>query len=214
MSWFSRLTNALRSQNLDRDLSEEMFDHLERRSETLHEQGLAPEEARRKALLRFGNVTQLREQSREARLSTAVETTVQDIRYAWRGLLKSPGFSATAIISLSLAIGANTAIYSIVDAAVLRPLPVPEPERLVTFASPTIEAAGSDAHGENESFSYPLYLQFREAAGKSAELALFSYAGPREVQIPDTNAPIEKAVLQFASRDLKDSAGTRPAVYS
>jgi predicted permease len=212
MSWFSRFRNALRSQNLDRDLNEEMSDHLERRSETLHAQGLAPEEARRKALLRFGNVTQLHEQSREARLSTAVETTVQDVRYAWRGLLKSPGFSVTAIISLALAIGANTAIYSIVDAAILRPLPVPEPDRLVTLASPTIEAAGSDAHGENESFSYPLYLQFREAAGKSAQLALFSYAGPREVQIPDTNAPIEKAVMQFASGEAFETLRIPPAL--
>jgi predicted permease len=212
MSRFSRLANAIRSQSLDRDLNEEMSDHLERHSEALHEQGLNPEDARRKALVHFGNLTQLREQSREARLSTALETTLQDVRYAWRGLLRSPGFSATAIVSLALAIGANTAIYSIVDAAILRPLPVPEPDRLFTLASPRIEAPGSDASGENESFSYPLYLQFREAVGNIAHLALFSYAGPREVQTPDTNAPIEKAVIQFTSGEAFETLKIPPAL--
>src|SRR5271168_3986118 len=136
MSWLSRLSNALDPKPLDSDLLDEMSDHLERRAAALREQGLSGEEARREASRRFGNVTQLREESRGIRLSTALETTLQDLRYAWRGLRKSPAFALTAILSLALAIGANTAIYSIVDAALLRPLPVPEPERLITLANP------------------------------------------------------------------------------
>ncbi len=137
---------------------------------------------------------------------------MQDVRYAWRGLCKSPGFSATAIVSLALAIGANTAIYSLVEAAILRPLPAPNPQELFTLASPTIEAPGSDAVRENESFSYPLYQQFRAAAGGTARLAVFSFADPREVQIRDISAPIEKAVTQFASGEAFEVLEVPPAL--
>jgi hypothetical protein len=192
MSWFSRLRNALHPRRLDTELFDEMSDHLERRAAALREHGLPEGEAQRQASIRFGNVTQLREQSREIRLSGIVETTFQDIRYAWRGMRKSPAFAATAILSLALAIGANTAIYSIVDAAMLRPLPVPEPDRLFTLATPEIRQSQSEPSSERESFRYPVYREFRAVAGASARLALFSYAGPIEVQIPDTGAPIEK----------------------
>lgn len=203
MSLFSRIKNAFSPQNLDDQLREEMSGHLERRAAALREQGLTSEEASRAASLRFGNVTQLREQSREIRLSAMLESTLQDIRYAWRGMLKSPAFAVTTILSLALAIGANTAVYSIVDAALLRPLPVPEPDSLFTLATPNIYDPGGDARGERESFSYPLYQQFRAAAGDSAHLALFSNVGSGqvEVQIPNADAPIEKALRQFVSGD-------------
>src|SRR5258706_2886440 len=189
-----------------------MSDHLERRAAALREKGVPAAEAQREASIRFGNVTQLREQSREIRLSAIVETTFQDIRYAWRAMRKSPAFAATAILSLALAIGANTAIYSIVDAAMLRPLPVPEPDRLFTLATPEIRESQSEPSGERESFSYPLYQQFRGVAGASARLALFSYAGPIEVQIPDTSAPIEKAVRQFVSGEAFEILKVPPAL--
>src|SRR5205807_9691895 len=104
----------------------------------LIERGLSPDEARRRAAVRFGNVTRVREESREIRLSATLESIFQDVRYAWRGMRKSPTFTATAVLSLALAIGANTAIYSIVDAAMLRPLPVPKPEQLFTLAMPDV----------------------------------------------------------------------------
>ena len=125
MSWFSRLMNALNPQRLDEDLAAEMRDHIERRAAALKAKGLDADEARRQAFVRFGRVTQLKEESRGIRLWAALEATSQDIRFAWRGMRKSPLFFATAVLSLALAIGANTAIYSIVDAAILRPLPVP-----------------------------------------------------------------------------------------
>ena len=115
----------------------------------------------RQASRRFGNLTQLREQSRDFRLSATLETTFQDLRYALRGMRKSPAFAITAILSLALAIGANTAIYSIVDAALLRPLPVPEPDRLFTLATPGIQEPGrAEPPGERTAFNYPLYQQF------------------------------------------------------
>jgi predicted permease len=213
MSFFSRLRNALHPKRLDNELLDEMSDHLERRAASLRDRGLSPEDAAREASRRFGNATQLREQSRDFRLSAALEATFQDVRYAWRGMLKSPAFAITAILSLALAIGANTAIYSIVDAAMLRPLPVPEPERLFTLATPGIEESGVGPSGERETFSYPLYQQFRAAAGDSARLALFSAVwGPVEVQIPDAAAPIERAVPYFASGDAFEILGVTPAL--
>jgi predicted permease len=188
-----------------------MADHLERRAAALREQGLSDEDARRQSAMRFGNAMQIREQSREIRLSSFLETTFQDIRYAWRGMRKSPAFALTAILSLALAIGANTAIYSIVDAAILRPLPVPEPDRLITLATPNIQELGKEASAEGESFSYPTYQQFRAAAGDSARLALFSYSFLDEVQAaPD--APVEKVVDQFVSGEAFEILRVPPAL--
>src|SRR5690242_3627029 len=113
MSWFSKLKNALDSRQLNEDLAEEMRDHLERRAAAIKATGVSPQEAHRHARLRFGNSTRLREQSRDFRLWTGLESTLQDIRYSCRGMRKGPAFAATSVISLALAIGANTAIYSI-----------------------------------------------------------------------------------------------------
>lgn len=212
MSLFSRLRNALHSKRLDNDLHDEMSDHLERRAAALRENGLSPAEAAAEASRRFGNLTQLREQSRDFRLWATLESTLQDLRYALRGMHKSPAFAVTAILSLALAIGANTAIYSIVDAALLRPLPVPEPDRLFLLSNPPIaETAGANA-GDNEVFSYPLYQQFRAAASDSARLALFSLANRVDVQIPGKDAPIEKAICANVSGDAFDILGVPPAL--
>ncbi len=177
MSWLSRLRNAAAPNRLEDELRDELADHLARRAAKLKAEGLSDEEARREAARKFGNATQIREQSREMRLASSLDTTFQDIRYAWRGLRKSPAFALTAIGSLALAIGANTAIYSIVDAALLRLLPVPEPDRLVTLATPQIQESGKETLDEEDLFSYPQLQMFRTAAGNSARLGLFSQGG-------------------------------------
>jgi predicted permease len=212
MSFFSRLRNALHPQRLDEELRAEMSDHLSRRADALREDGLSAEEARHQAERRFGNVTQLREQSREVRLSALLETTFQDVRYAIRGMRTSPAFALTAILSLALAIGANTAIYSIVDAALLRPLPVPRPDRLFTLATLQIQQQGQERPIEDVSFSYPLLQQFRAAAGDSARLGLFSTGAQYDVRIPDKDAPVEKAICQFVSGDAFDILQVPPAM--
>src|SRR5581483_4187508 len=173
VSWISRLKNSLNPRRLDEDLANEFHDHIERRAEDLRRHGLSGAEAQRQAALSFGNLAGLRESSRELRLWAGLEATLQDARYAWRGLRRNPIFAATAIASLGLAIGANTAIYSIVDAALLRPLPIPQPERLFTLATSADQQAGSPVSADRDTFSYPLYEQLRGTAADTARLALF-----------------------------------------
>jgi len=213
MSFFSRLRNSLHSRRLDQELGEEMRDHLERRVAQLREQGFGAEDAQRQAALRFGNITQLREKSRDIRLLAPLEAMLQDTRYAWRGMRKSPAFAVTAVLSLALAIGANTAIYSIVDAAMLRPLPVPESEQLFTLAwpSPFDGAVGPGQSAERDQFSYPTYLRFI-AAKPPARLAMISFQARAEAQGPEPGAPREKLLKQYISGNAFEILGVAPAV--
>jgi predicted permease len=206
MSWFSRLKNALNPRPLDDDLAAEVADHLERRAAALGEKGLSPAEAQRQARARFGSASRLREESREFRLWAGLEGTLQDIRYAWRAMRKGPVFAATAVISLALAIGANTAIYSIVDAAILRPLPVHEPDRLFTLWWPGILDPGGSPDQERHTFSYPEFLQYGAVTKPVARLALFSYPDRVEAQ------EFEKVNKAFTSGTGFDVLGVRPAV--
>jgi len=131
MNWLKRLWTTLRPRQLDSDLDDELRFHTEQRVEENIAAGMSAQEARRDAQLRFGNPTLLKESARENDILVWLETAMQDVRYALRGFGRSPGFAATAILSLGLGIGANTAIFSFVNALLLKHLPVPESERLV-----------------------------------------------------------------------------------
>lgn len=118
---------------LERDLEEELQFHLELQAEKNRAAGAAEKEARAAARRRFGNVTLVKEQVHEMWTFTWIETVWQDLRYAARSLAKSPGFVVVVAFSLMLGIGANTAIFSVMNAVMLQPLPYEHSERLTTI---------------------------------------------------------------------------------
>ena len=133
MNWWRRLCNR---EALEQQLDRELCFHLEERIAALRREGLSEAVARRRAHQEFGGMAQIQEACRDARGTQWVESTRQDLRYAARTLRKTPAFTAASILTLALGIGANTAIFQLLDAVRLRSLPVSDPHRLARCRSP------------------------------------------------------------------------------
>jgi len=128
--FFKKLGMLIRREKFDSELEEEMSFHREEKERELREEGMSPEAAHRAVVREFGNGTRLKEQSHEI-MGFRLETVWQDFRFAIRQLRRSPGFTITAVLMLALGIGASVAIFAFVDAALIKPLPYSDPNRLV-----------------------------------------------------------------------------------
>jgi predicted permease len=153
--WFQRLLGIFRKRQLDAELDEEIQAHLEMQIEDNVRRGMTLEEASYAARRSFGGVDQIKEVYRERRGLPVVETTLQDLRFAIRVLSRSPVYTAVVVLTLAIGIGANTAIFSLVDAVLIKMLPVRNPEQLVAINT-------FNQRGERVNFSYPLFVQLRD----------------------------------------------------
>jgi putative ABC transport system permease protein len=157
---------------MENEMDAELRFHMEAYAEDLARGGVAHEEAMRRARLEFGGVERVKEEGREARGVGFVETLLQDIAYGFRMLHKSPGFTIVAILTLALGVGANTAIFSVMNTVLLKPLPYPQADRLVTLW----EVKEHDPEDINI-VSLPNFRDWKRSAQSFEHMAIFDSAG-------------------------------------
>ncbi len=168
--WLLRLFGLFHRQQREREFAEELESHLAFHIEDNLRAGMSPIEARRQALIKLGGVTLTQELYREQRGVPMLETLLQDLRFGLRMLRKNPGFSLIAILTLGLGIGANTAIFSLVNTVLLRPLPIAQPEQVVTLNF------GVPGRGVFPLIGYPEYTDYRDRNQVLAGLAAMGMA--------------------------------------
>ena len=198
-----RLRALVRSRQMDHEIDDEIASHLAEATEEYVRQGLSPEEARRAAHRSFGGVTQTKEVYQEVRSFLWLEELSRDLRYALRTLRKSPVFTTTAVATLALAIGANTAMFSVLNAVLLRPLPYQSPEQLALLwtEDPTQNAReGRSALWDVE--------QWRDQSQTLADMATFDSQGT----LLTTADGVEPVVTVSISANLLPLLGVAPVL--
>src|SRR5271165_1009058 len=154
----------------DEDLAEEIESHLAHEQDQNAERGLSPQEARRHARLRFGNPRATRERVWRYRSFPLVEDAWRDLRFAVRSLARTPGFTAIALLVIAVGIGVNTAVFSVIDAVLLKPLTYPDPQALVQLVNTTSEGPYPDA-------SIPNYNIWQQQSSIFQQVAAYDLGG-------------------------------------
>jgi len=164
-AWFLRVRGAFGKEERDREFSAEMESHLAMHVEDNLRAGMSPEQAQREALMRLGGVEQTKESYRERRGLPMLEALLQDLRFAARMLRKNPGVTFVVVLTLALSVGANTAIFGLVNGVLLQRLPVSAPEQMAALA---IQGGGYPLGALG--FSYQQFVEFREQASSFCEV--------------------------------------------
>lgn len=201
MPLWSRLTNVFRSNRLNRQIDEELRAHLE----DAVEQRRDPRAARRA----FGSTLRIREECRDARLISWLDALRTDAVFGWRQLMKQKVTSLAAVLSLALAIGACTSAFRLIDALLLRPLPVASPGRLYQMRQEGMDPGGNMRIGESS--EYPLFRQLRDAVREKAVLIASSYANRTDLTY-SSDQEMEKGWRQYVSGWMFDTFGMKPAL--
>jgi len=178
-----RLRALFSRASVEHELDDEFRFHIERGAEKYERQGLSHDAALRRARLEFGGVEQMKEASRDMRGISRLESIVRDLRYATRSLKNRPAFTLTVIATLALGIGANAAIFTLVDALLLRPLPVSHPEQLVIVSDPAQVNTNNVGAPITDFVSFLLYQDVRAHATVFTDMYATGWSGPIDVQI-------------------------------
>jgi hypothetical protein len=194
------------------DLESDIQNHIEIETQDNIARGMPPEEARYTAKRKFGNVTRVMEETREVWIAAWFDHLIQDLRFAFRGIRKSPLFATVVILTLALGIGANTAIFTIIDSVMLQTIPVSDPQHLVVFSwqahkDPDFSGHSSfgDCAGPDCSLSVPYFQSIRKSAsGSFSGVAAFS--GPLPVNFSGSG-PASRAQGTYISGDFFSTLG-------
>jgi len=208
----NRVLSLFNRRRLDADLTEELLAHIELAIEENMRRGMTGEEARTAALREFGGMTQIRETYRSQRGLPFVDVLAQDIRYALRQLRKSPGFTLTVVITLALGIGANTAIFTLVQGILLRSLPVHDPSRLYRIGDKDdccyFNSFQND-NGDFDLFSNDMYLDLKQSSPEFEQLAAVQ-AGGGSFSVRYGSTPAKTMRSEYVSGNYFATLGVGP----
>ena len=209
MSILRRVTNLWRRERLDAEIDEELRSHLEMAAEDAERVGMSPDDARRATRLRFGNPLVIRERTAEADVAVALDGVWRDLRHAVRQLRRSPVFTATAVATLALGIGATTAVFTLIEQVMLRPLPVARPDQLWRIGN-ALRCCYSTGYAQNDwsFFSWEAYKHFRANTPAFEELTAFQ-VGQAELAMrrAGSGSPAESRIGQYVSGNFFKTFG-------
>src|SRR6516164_4985054 len=203
-----RVQAFLKKESLDADLEAELAAHLEMAVEDNIARGMSPAEARRVALVSIGGPEQARYKHREARGLMSIDILLQDLNYTFRTLRRDPSFTAVAVLILALAIGANIAVFSVVNAILLRPLPFPNAQQLAWIAPPPTKCGLSCA-----TYSTDAYDEFRVHTRSFQDVTgYFAFSSPDNLKLTrNGGAPIPATGIDVIANFFQ-VLGVQPAM--